>query len=345
MRYFWRVLIVCVMIKIGWAQLVRLPVVDIYSEVGTNGLAITRHKVLFSLDGGIKYGFRVDFALNGVFTNVPGVGANSIPGLDTFFLQMKPFDLWEMEYFVGNWRTLAKKEYGYRGLRFFQDVSLSYDGAYDIRGVGIGIGKSFLNGMIYPHLLIYQPLHERYIGFDVVMDSRIGNTMLEFSVGFSDINLYQAIVDNTLQKRYSILIRSTYGKLDFEIGIGFPNSPLTNLPFFEDAYIHLAEYFTVGYFEQNMAIFARPTVYNGILEPLRQDIDFYFSAGAKIFSYGAGVENTFMMSTNYALSDRIGLYFYNDLSTLRFTLGFFYNVLDNVWRNPFGMYFYLHGKI
>ncbi|NPV39122.1 hypothetical protein BREVNS_2452 [Brevinematales bacterium NS] len=328
-----------------WGQLVRLPVMDIYSEMGTNSKIITRHRVLFSLDGGAKYGFRVDMALHGIFTNAPLPGTNIIPSLDTFFFRTEPFGFVEVDYFVGNWRTLARKEYGYRGLQFFSDPFLCYEGAYDLRGTGVAFGKSFLGGMIYPHLLIYQPATENRVGFDVVVDSRIGNTVLEFSVGFSDINLYQAVVDNTLQKRYSMLIRSVYGKLDFEVGIGFPNSHLTNLPLFEEAYVHLAEHLVVGYFEQNLAIFARPTMYNGIEEPLRQDIDFYFSAGAKVLSYGVGFENTFLMSTNYALSDRMGLYVYNDLSTVRFKMGVFYNVLDGIWHNPFGMYFHILGKI
>ncbi|MFN4217252.1 MAG: hypothetical protein ACK4HQ_07635 [Brevinematales bacterium] len=344
MRYSFLVFWLMVVVTL-WGQMVRLPVMDIYSEMGTNGKVVTRHKVLFSLDGGAKYGFRLDMALNGIFTNVPLAGTNVIPTLDTFFLRTEPFGFLEVDYFVGNWRTLAKKEYGYRGLQFFGNLSLSYDGAYDLRGTGVAFGKSFLGGMISPYLLIYQPAHENRVGFDLVVDSRIGNTVLEFSVGFSDINLYQSIVDNTLQKRYSMLIRSVYGKLDFEVGIGFPNNHLTNLPFFEEAYVHLAEHLVVGYFEQNLAIFARPIVYNGVEEPLRQDVDFYFSAGAKFLSYGVGVENTFLMSTNYALSDRMGIYVYNDLSTVRFKMGVFYNVLDGMWHNPFGMYFHILGKI
>ncbi|MCX7881645.1 MAG: hypothetical protein N2314_00265 [Brevinematales bacterium] len=328
-----------------WAQMLRLPVLDVYSEINTNGVAMTRHNVVFSLDGGTKYGFRVDFSLTGVFTNVPLPGTNSVPVLDTFFLHTEPFGLFEMDYFVGNWRTLAKKEYGYRGLQFFSDPFLNYEGAYDLRGTGVAFGKSFLTGMVYPHLLIYQPVGEDKIGFDIVVDSRIGNTVLEFSVGFSDINLYQAVVDNSLRKRYSMLIRSVYGKLDFEVGIGFPYTLLTNLPLFEEAYVHLAEHLVVGYFEQNLAIFARPTVYNGLSEPLRQDIDFYFSGGVKYLSYGAGFENTFLMSTNYALSDRMGMYLYSDLSTVRFKIGVFYNVLDGMWHNPFGMYVHVLGRI
>ncbi len=326
-----------------WGQMVRLPVIDIYSEIGTNGLVLTRNDLLVSLDGGSKYGFRVDFSVRGVFTNVPST--NVVPSVDTFFLRMEPFGWFKMEYFVGNWRTLAQKEYGYRGLQFFASPWLNYNGAYDLRGVGIAVGKSFLSGMVYPHLLVYQPLGQNQVGFDIVLDSRIGNTVLEFSVGFSDINLYQAIVDQTLQKRYTMLVRSVYGKLDFEVGIGFPNNPLTNLPLFEEAYIHVAEHLLIGYFEQNLAIFARPTMYNGIPEALRQDIDFYFSAGARILSYGVGFENTFAMSTNYALSDRAGLYFYSDLSTVRLKTGIFYNVLDGIWHNPYGWYIHVIGKI
>jgi len=328
-----------------WAQVVRFPALDVYSEMGSNGLPVTRHHLLFSLDGGAKYGIRVDFALRGVFTNAPLPGTNIVPALDTFFLHTEPFDLFELEYFVGNWRTLAKKEYGYRGLQFFSSPFLDYQGAYDLRGTGIALGKSFLDGMVYPHLLIYQPIGSSRVGFDVVVDSRVGNTVLEFSIGFSDINLYQSVVDQTLQKRYSMLIRSVYGKLDFEVGIGFPYNALTNLPLFEEAYVHLAEHLMVGYFEQNLAIFSRPTVYNGIPEPLRQDIDFYFSAGAKVLSYGVGFENTFMMSTNYALSDRVGIYMYSELSTVRLKIGAFYNVLDGVWHNPYGMYVHVLGSL
>ncbi|URA09948.1 hypothetical protein [Thermospira aquatica] len=326
-----------------WGQMVRVPNIDIYSEIGTNGIAVTRNDLLFSVDGGSKYGFRVDFSLKGMFTNV--VATNLFPSLDTFFFCTEPFGWFEMEYFVGNWRTLARKEYGYRGLQFFASPARNYKGAYDLRGIGLAVGKSFFSGMLYPHLLIYQPFAQNKVGFDLVIDSRIGNTILEFSVGFSDINLYQAIVDQTLQKRYTMLVRSVYGKLDFEVGIGFPDNPLLSLPLFEEAYVHVAEHLLIGYFEQNLAIFARPTVYNGIQEDLRQDVDFYFSAGAKVLSYGVGFENTFAMSTNYALSDRVGLYVSIDLSTLRFKTGIFYNVLDTIWNNPYGWYLNVIGKI
>jgi|YNPMSStandDraft_1061717.scaffolds.fasta_scaffold00063_25 hypothetical protein len=331
-----------------WGQMVRLPEIDVYSEIGTNALYLVRNDITFSIDGGKKYGFRLDLLMMGVVTNVvsPGGGLFSLPFVDTISFQMEPFGLFEVEFFSGKWRTMAKKEYGYSGLKFFSDPMMSYKGAYDIRGVGVSVGKSFFDGKLYSHLVLCQLSGTNGVGMDIVVDSRIGDTSLEFSLGFAYVSsLYQAVVDNTLQKRYSILVRSSYSKLDFEVGIGFPYNALTSLPLFEDAYIHLAEHLLVGYFEQNLALFARPTMYNGQEEVLRQDVDFYLSLGARVLSYGVGMENTYLMSTNYQISDRVGIYMYSELSTVRFTLGFFYNVLDGIWQNPYGMYFSILGKI
>jgi hypothetical protein len=211
--------------------------------------------------------------------------------------------------------------------------------------MGIEGFMDFFEGIFQPHLYIYQPNYTNLINLDTVIYVKMENYTIEGYFGFNNIDLYDAIINNSLQKRFGLFIKTVYGKADFSMGLFSPDSLLTNIPVADSYYLNATEHIILGYFEQTLTIFCRPSSYNGYAENISNDFDFYLATGAKFDDMGAGVENSFLISSNYQPTDRIGLYFYFLLNNLRYKLGVYYDLTGNAFSSAYGGFINVSGSL
>ena len=128
------------------------------------------------------------------------------------------------------------------------------------------------------------------------------------------------------------------------MGIYSPDSRFDAPLMADDFYFHVSEKIKIGYFEQVLSIFSRPSSYNGFTETISNDIDVYTSVGTFIDQFGAGIENTATYSTSYTFSDKIGAYTYFNFSNLLYKVGFYYTLIGNAFSG-YGFFLNISGNI
>jgi hypothetical protein len=321
---------------------INFPDVEIYSELGSDVNIVSSYKINLEFDTGLKYGLKFALGIKGY--RVSTLVSNFI-NFDSFRIYSKPFDLFYLGYFLGRNTTLGKSFLGYSGFQFHQRPHFEYIGYKDINGTGIEWYMDLLDNLFQPHIFVYQPGDTNLVNVDALFYLNMENYKIEAYFGLNDISIASALANNTLAKRFGLFLSTVYGKVDFFVGLYSPDSLMTNIPGVDSLYLNVTEHIVFGYFEQTLALFTRPSSYNGYAENISNDVDIYFAGGAKIDALGVGLENSFLMSSNYPLTDRIGVYFYFTDNGLRYKFGLYYNAFGNAYASAYGGFISITGSL
>lgn len=321
---------------------ISFPEFDVYSELQDTTTMFTSYRIDMLIDTGLKYGVQVGLGFKAY--DITTLESNYAE-LSTIKIMSNPFGQFFFGYFLGKTATLGNAEIGYSGFQFHQEPHLEYIGYKDITGSGVETYANLFDNLFEPHIYIYQPFDTNLVNLDSVIYFNLENYRVEVYFGVNTIDFYRAVINSTLNKRFGVFLKTQYGKVDFLMGLFSPDSYITNVPAPDDFYLNVTEHIIAGYFEQTLSFFTRPSSYNGYKENISNDFDFYLSAGVKIEDLGIGVENTFLMSINYPVSDRAGMYLYFLNNSLKYKFGFYYDLMGTAFSSKYGGFVSLTGSL
>ncbi|MGC8770763.1 MAG: hypothetical protein ACP5Q5_05885 [Brevinematia bacterium] len=316
------------------------PELFIYSEIDSASTMQSSYRINMSIDTGLKYNIFVGLGIKGY--NIETMRSNFVE-FSSFKIDTKPLENFNFNFFLGRAKTLGYSEFGYVGFQHHRREHFEYIGYKDISGSGVELATTFLE-TIEPHLYIYSSDDTNIVCSDMVWYYRGENFYLEFYGGLNTIDFYNAYVKNELLKRFGFFSYANFGKIELVIGIYSPDSKFDAPLVADDFYFHVSEKIKIGYFEQVLSVFSRPSSYNGYVESVSNDIDVYASMGVALNDMGFGLENTLSYSTSYELSDKIGLYSYFYFANLIYKLGFFYTLTGNAFEK-YGVFLNISGNI
>lgn len=321
-----------------YAASVSFPSLNVYSEIGSDGNLKTSYSIKMLVDTGLKYGVSVGFGLK-QYDALGFSTASNTNWLEAVSMKIyaKPFDLFYVGYFLGNNCTLGDPEIGYRGFQFHQRPNLDYFGYHDIVGTGVEWYMNYLD-IQETHILAYQPGISNAYNLDVLHYIRGDTFTLECYAGVN-------YTTNTWNKHLGFFIKSIFSKIDVTLGLYAPDNALTAVPMADEIYFNISEHIIYGWFEQTFGLFARPSTYNGYAESVSNDIDCYFAAGVQIENIGFGLENSFLMSSNHPITDRVGAYFYFNMNDLQYKLGAYYTPIGDAFASIYGGFINISGKL
>ncbi|MGC8765095.1 MAG: hypothetical protein ACP5QT_04340 [Brevinematia bacterium] len=293
-----------------------------------------------SLDTGLKYNIFVGLGLKGY--NIESMESNLVQ-FSSLKIDTTPLENLHLNFFLGKAKTLGYSEFGYVGFQFHRRANFEYIGYKDISGMGAEL-SSVIFDRFEPHIYLYSPNQTNIVSADTVFYYRGDEYYFEFYFGVNTIDLYNAYTNDTLLKRFGVFTYANFGKIEFVMGLYSPDTKLYAPLMADDFYFHVSERIRIGYFEQVLSVFSRPSSYNGYIENISNDIDVYASAGICIDRFGAGLENTATYSTSYTFSDKIGAYTYFDFSNLIYKLGFYYTLVGDAFTG-YGFFLNISGNI
>ncbi len=316
------------------------PEFFLYSEIDSASTMRSSYRINMSLDTGLKYNIFVGLGIKGY--NLENTRSNLVQ-FSSLKIDTMPFENFNLNFFLGKAKTLGYSEFGYIGFQFHKRENFEYIGYKDISGMGAEISTLFFE-MFEPHLYIYSPDDTNIVNFDTVFYYRGDGYYFEFYFGVNTIDFYNAYTNQTLLKRFGIFGYANFDKIQIVLGIYSPDSKLDAPLIADDFYFHVSEKIKIGYFEQVLSVFSRPSSYNGFAETIFNDIDVYASAGVCIDQFGAGLENTATYSTSYTFSDKIGAYTYFNFANLLYKIGFYYTLTGNAFSG-YGLFLNISGNI
>jgi len=295
---------------------IMFPEFWIYSEANTGGTITTSYRIDMLIDTGIKYGVKIGFGLRNY--HISSINSNMLM-LDSLKLFTTPFNLFNLGIFIGKNQTLGYSQIGYQGFQFHNQTNLEYIGYKEIRGSGIEIYRSFWDEIFEPHIFIYSAPSIFYpatnqLNIDALLIVKTDDYKFEIYGGI-------ALFNGSAYKRFGIQIETLFDKLDFMISVYSSDTLFTDIIFFDSLYINVTEHLISGIFEQTLSLFSRPSYYNQYKENTTGDLDVFLALGLKIEDFGFGIENSFLLSDNYALTDRPGAYVYFISGSLKYKLG------------------------
>ncbi len=333
-------LIFCFILNFSFTAEIFFPELFIYSEIDSTATMSSSYRINLSIDTGLKYNIFVGMGIKDY--NIESMRSNFVQ-FSSFKIDTKPLDFLNFNFFLGRTKTLGYSEFGYVGFQHHKRENFEYIGYKDLSGMGIELSTIFFE-TIEPHLYLYSPDDTNIVSSDMVWYYRGENFFFEIYFGFNNIDFYNAYIEGRLLKRFGIFSYANFGKIELVIGIYSPDSKLDAPLVADDFYFHVSEKIKLGYFEQVLSVFSRPSSYNGYVETISNDIDVYASFGFATTDFGTGIENTVTYSTSYELSDKIGLYTYFNFANLVYKLGFYYSITGNAF-DKYGFFLNISGNI
>jgi len=328
--------------SVAFSTTILFPEFNAYTEMNSQSSMFTSYRIDLVFDTGSKFGVKVGLGFKNY--NITSFTSN-IVNLSSLKIYASPAENLYLGYFLGKNITLGYTELGYRGFQFHQRPNFEYIGYKDLSGSGLEIYMDLMDAQFQPHLYLYQPNDTNIVNIDTVLYLKMENYTLEGYFGINNVDVYTASQQNTLCKRFGLFVKTVYGKLDFLMGLYSPDSLLSEMPPADSFYLNITEHIVIGYFEQTLSLFSRPNNYNGYAENISNDFDFYISAGAKIDNFGAGLENSVLYSSNYELSDRMGIYVYFTMDNIIYKFGIYYNLMGNAFSSAYGGFISVIGSI
>ncbi|MGA2141630.1 MAG: hypothetical protein ABSG94_04320 [Brevinematales bacterium] len=313
-----------------------------YSEYNSSNSIVSSYLIDMVLDTGLKYGVKIGIGLKEY--NISSIPTNNA-GLDSIKVYLNPVDSLNIGYFIGKNLTLGIAEIGYQGFQFHQAAGLEYIGYKDINGTGIEAYMDFMDDLLQPHLYIYQPSDTNQVNIDTVWYLNLEHYIIQAYFGINNANIIGASSSNALAYRVGFFVKTVYGKIDFLIGLYAPDTLFSQIPSADAIYLNVTEHIVVDNFEQTMTVFTRPTNYNDVPENISNDFDLYLATGVKIDDIGAGIENSLLFASNYATTDRLGLYFYFMMDNLMYKTGIYYDLFGNAFSSQYGGFVSISGNI
>ncbi len=328
----------------AFSSSIFFPEFNVYSEMNSSASMFTSYRIDALIDTGLKYGVKVGLGFKNY--NVSSILSNTI-GLSSLKIYMNPVESFYLGYFLGKNTTLGNADIGYRGFQFHQKTGLEYIGYKDISGTGLEFYADLMDNLLQPHLYFYQPsdTNTNFVNMDTVWYLKMEHYIIELYAGINNVSIYQASLDNTLAYRFGIYVKTIFGKVDFMMGLYSPDTLFGQTPSADSFYLNITEHIIVGFFEQTLTLFTRPSSYNGYSENISNDFDIYIALGAKIDDFGFGAENSLLFSSNYSLSDRLGLYFYFAMNNLMYKTGFYYTLMGDAFSSAYGGFVSITGNI
>lgn len=339
------VLIFIVLSGIAYSTTILFPGFNIYSEMNYLGQVSTSYSIDLMVDTGLKYGVKVGIGIKNY--NITSLESNILL-LNSVNIEIQPFNLFHLNFFLGKNCTIGEAGFGYEGFQFHQHQGLEYIGFHTISGTGIEFYRSFWDNLFEPHIYVYgaDKNGTNYFNIDTLFIFRTDRFHIEAYFGINNSTNYIDTNSNTtnyLAKHFGVAFKTKLGKVDFSLGLYFPDSMLLGFNSLDDIYINVSEHLLTGWFEQTISLFSHPSIYNGVLDcnkgELLPDFDIYLALGIKIKNLGFGIENTLITAspTSYsttntnsstdiiAASDRVGTYVYFNMNSLKYKIGFFYS--------------------
>lgn len=321
--------------------MIFFPEFFVYSEINSSTEMLSSYRIDMSLDTGLKYGIRVGLGIKGY--NVVSMNSNFVQ-FSSLKIDTEPIYNIHFNFFMGKARTLGYSEFGYIGFQYHQRENLEYIGYKDLRGIGTEFYTSIFD-VFEPHIYVYSPDNTNVVNADTVVVYRGERFQFEIYGGINTIDVYRGIVNNTILKRFGFFSYANFEKIEFVLGLFSPDSQFGAPLIADDFYFHFAERVRIGYFEQVLGVFSRPSYYNGFKENVTNDIDVYFSAGVTFGELGFGLENIGTYSASYTFSDKLGGYLYFFFSNLVYKVGFYYTLMGDAYSSQYGGFISISGSI